>query len=82
MATEPADPDLDAADHSLKATHQLAAEIREALEETGIGEDVWQTITDNEPDNPKGTCSFTLEGDDGLYYSVQVMPLDEAPDED
>lgn len=62
------------AEHSVAATKSLTKEIRDALDETQVGEDVWQDVDVNEPDNPQSSVVFTIEGTEGLYYAVTVTP--------
>lgn len=70
-------PDATDAEHTIKATKDIAGEIHDACGELEIGEDVWSSIDVNEPKNPASMVSFTLEGAGGLYYFIQVVPKTE-----
>lgn len=67
--------------HSIAATKALVQEIRDALEETEVGEDVWSTINVNEPNNSLSSVNFTIEGADDRFYEVHLIPV-EAPGAD
>lgn len=69
-----ATPDDDEAEHSVPATKALAQEIHDAMQAAEIGEDVWDTIEVKEPTNTLSTVLFTVEGDRGLMYTVQLVP--------
>lgn len=82
--TAPATPangasDDEHAEHTLAATLTLAKEIRDVLDEAQVGEDVWSgvAISSKSTAPDKAAASFTLEGEDGLYYTVTVAPKPE-----